>query len=161
MLMDRPRTHRWFVDRPNVLVVACSDGRLQEMTDDFLSRDLGISRYDRFYAPGGAGALASSGRDFSRARQMRQECRYLIDLHQIARVILLFHGPSTEGPAAAVCADYRRKLPYASIETLRGRQDEDAHELAKDAHEFAGEASVGLYRCEVDAAGAATFVNLE
>jgi len=63
--------------------------------------------------------------------------------------------------AAAVCADYRRKLRYASAETLRGRQDEDAHELAKDAHEFAGEASVGLYRCEVDAAGAATFVNLQ
>src|SRR6185295_19840569 len=86
--------HRWSVERPNVLVIACSDGRLQEMTDDFLGDDLGIKRYDRFYAPGGAGALASTGRDFSRARVMRQECRYLIDLHHVGRAILLFHGPA-------------------------------------------------------------------
>lgn len=161
MTLTKTTPHRWTVDRPNVLVVACSDGRLQEITDDFLSHDLGITRYDRFYAPGGAGALAASGRDFTRARHMREECRYLIDLHQIARVVLLFHGPGGRGPVTAVCADYRRKLPYTSVETVRARQNEDAHELVKTAHEFAGDASVDLYRCEVDETGAAAFTHLD
>jgi hypothetical protein len=155
------REHRWTVDRPNVLVVACSDGRLQEVTDDFLSNALGITRYDRFFAPGGAGALAATGRDFSRARHMREECRYLIELHQIARVVLLFHGPAPAGPAEAVCADYRRKLPYASATAVRDRQNEDAQELSKSAREFAGDASIHFYRCEVDEAGKAQFVDLD
>ncbi len=161
MTTSKPTSHIWTVDRPNILVVACSDGRLQEVTDDFLSNDLGITRYDRFYAPGGAGALAATGKDFSRARHMREECRYLIELHQVMRVILLFHGPASDGPAGAVCADYRRKLPYASSLMVRDRQNEDAHELSKTAREFAGNASIQLFRCEVDATGHASFVSLD
>jgi bifunctional non-homologous end joining protein LigD len=34
------------------MVVACSDGRLQEATDAFLAREFKITRYDRFYVPG-------------------------------------------------------------------------------------------------------------
>ena len=160
MSMDESNEPHWTVERPNVLVVACSDGRLQEVTDAFLSHSLGITRYDRFYAPGGAGALSATGRDFSRARRMREECHYLIDLHRITRAILLFHGPAADGPAEAVCADYRRKLPYAAASALRDRQNEDAHELLKTANEWAGEAAVDFYRCEVDKAGFATFVSL-
>jgi hypothetical protein len=33
---------------------------LQENLDDFLHRGLGITHYDRLYAPGGGGALATS-----------------------------------------------------------------------------------------------------
>ncbi len=53
---------KWSADRPHTLVIACSDGRLQEQTDEFLHRQLGLSGFDRFYVPGGGGALASSGR---------------------------------------------------------------------------------------------------
>jgi hypothetical protein len=155
------REHRWSVERPNILVVACSDGRLQEVTDDFLLNALGISRYDRFYAPGGAGALAATGRDFSRAQAMRAECRYLVELHRITRVVLLFHGPAPTGPATAICADYQRKLPEASGAIVRERQNADAHELHLHAREFAAEASIHFYRCEVDENGWATFVNLD
>ena len=154
-------SHRWREDRPNVLVVACSDGRLQEVTDDFLATDLGVTRYDRFYAPGGAGALAATGRDFSRARQMRQECKYLVELHQVGRVILLFHGPAETGPPAAICADYKRKLPFASAKDVRAKQSDDARELLKASHEFAGDASVDVYRCEVHPDGRAEFVEID
>ena len=58
---------RWTPARPNALVVACSDGRLQEATDAFLASEFKITRYDRFYVPGGGGALASSGTDPARA----------------------------------------------------------------------------------------------
>ncbi len=98
----------WLPDRPSTLVIACSDGRLQEATDDFLGRYLRVTRYDRFYVPGGAGALAASGRDFLRAQQLRRECRYLVDLHGVRDIVMLFHGPTMDGPLAAACADYRR-----------------------------------------------------
>ena len=41
----------WDPARPHVLVVACSDGRLQEATDAFLDRVLGIRRCGRSRTP--------------------------------------------------------------------------------------------------------------
>jgi hypothetical protein len=152
---------RWTPARPNTLVVACSDGRLQEATDAFLSREFKINRYDRFYVPGGGGALASSGTDELRAQQMCAECKYLVDMHAVRRVILLFHGPSAEGRIEAACADYRRKLPWANIPQLRAQQEADAVDLLKRRREYASDAGVLLFRCEVDAAGRISFVNLD
>ena len=148
----------WLPDRPSTLVIACSDGRLQEATDDFLARHLGVTRYDRFYVPGGAGALAASGRDFLRAQQVRREVRYLVDLHAVSRIVLLFHGPAAKGQIAAACADYRRKLPWASVTELRLRQVQDAAELDLRREEWAGTAEVSMYRCEVDETSAMRFV---
>jgi hypothetical protein len=143
------------------MVVACSDGRLQEATDTFLAREFKITRYDRFYVPGGGGALASSGADPARALQMCAECKYLVDLHAVRRVIVLFHGRSAAGRIEAACADYRRKLPWANLAELRAQQESDAVDLLKRRREWAGEAGVLLYRCEVDAAGRLAFVNLD
>jgi len=152
---------RWTPGRPNAMVVACSDGRLQEATDAFLVREFKITRYDRFYVPGGGGALASSGTDSARAVQMCAECKYLVDLHAVRRVIVLFHGPSAAGRIEAACADYRRKLPWANLAELRAQQEADALDLLKRRREWAAEAGVLLYRCEVDAAGQLAFVNLD
>ena len=158
--MRVPVSGTWSPARPNVLVVACSDGRLQEATDVFLANHLGVVRYDRFYVPGGAGALVASGYDFARAQQMRRECRYLIKLHGIGRIVLLMHGPVAGGPAEASCADYRRKLPRASVEQLREQQTMDANELMRQRTKWAGLATVVVYRCEIDAGGAITFADL-
>ena len=152
---------RWSPARPNALVVACSDGRLQEATDAFLAREFQITQYDRFYIPGGGGALASSGTDLVRAQQMCAECRYLVELHAVKRVILLFHGPSAAGRIEAACADYRRKLPWAPLAELRTRQELDAVDLLTRRREWAADAAVLLYRCEVDSAGGLMFVNLD
>jgi hypothetical protein len=152
---------RWTPARPNAMVVACSDGRLQESTDAFLVREFKITRYDRFYIPGGGGALASSGADPVRAQQMCAECKYLVDLHAVRRVILLFHGPSASGRIEAACADYRRKLPWANLTELRAQQEADAVDLLKRRREWASDAGVMLYRCEVDASGQLAFVNLD
>jgi hypothetical protein len=151
---------QWSSDRPNTLVIACSDGRLQEATDDFLTHHLQVTRYDRFYVPGGAGALASSGRDFLRAQQLRRECRYLVELHGVRHIVMLFHGPTKDGVIAAACADYRRKLPWASVTELRGRQELDAQELGRTRDDWAGAAAVAMYRCEVDGRGVIRFVDL-
>ena len=153
--------HRWTPDRPHTLVVACSDGRLQEATDAFLSRELGLTQFDRFYVPGGGGALASSGRDFIRAQQLRKECAYLIELHAVQRVVLLFHGPASGGPAESVCADYRRKMPWASPELVSLKQQQDSIDLVERRSEWASQASVSAYRCEVHVGGVITFRALE
>ena len=134
---------------------------MQEATDTFLAREFKITRYDRFYVPGGGGALASSGTDPVRAQQMCAECKYLVDLHAVRRVIVLFHGPSAAGRIEAACADYRRKLPWANLAQLREQQEADAVDLLKRRREWASEADVLLYRCEVDSAGQLTFVNLD
>ena len=157
--MSAPRI--WTTDRPHTLVVACSDGRLQDPTDDYLHGELNLAGFDRFYVPGGGGALAASAPDFFRAVQMRKECAYLIELHEVSRVILLFHGPSTTGPAAAVCADYHRKLPSASPAAVAERQRLDAIELFKTRHEWAGTVDVSAFRCEVDDKHHVAFVDLE
>ncbi len=152
---------RWKVDRPHTLVVACSDGRLQDQTDEFLHGQLRLAGFDRFYVPGGGGALAASGPDFFRSIQMRTECAYLIKLHEVQRVILLFHGPSSKGPADACCADYRRKLPHSTPLELAERQRLDAIELMKIRHEWAGTAEVSAYRCEVSEVLDVSFVDLD
>jgi hypothetical protein len=150
----------WLPDRPETLVIACSDGRLQEATDEFLAHHLQVTRYDRFYVPGGGGALAASGRDFLRAQQLRRECRYLVELHEVRHIVTLFHAPASDGPLAAACADYRRKLPWASVTELRGRQEQDAEELSRIHEEWAGSAEVVMYRCEVDSRGVIRFAQL-
>lgn len=159
--MEFDPAHRWTPARPNALVVACSDGRLQEATDDFLARQFKITRYDRFYVPGGGGALAASGTDDVRAHQMCGECRYLVELHAVKRVILLFHGPSSAGRIESACADYRRKLPWATLTELRRRQELDAVDLLDRRREWAADADVLVYRCEVASDGELNFVNLD
>lgn len=151
---------KWTNVRPHTLVVACSDGRLQDQTDSFLHGKLNLAGFDRFYVPGGGGALSSSGPDFFRAVQMRKECLYLVQLHEVSRVILIFHGPSAKGPADAVCADYRRKFPASPPAEVADRQRFDAAELMKISHEFAGKAAVSAYRCEVDEQNEVSFVEL-
>lgn len=151
---------RWDRTRPRVLVVACSDGRLQEATDEFLTRELGITHYDRLYVPGGPGALSASGLDFIRAQQVRLECKYLVQLHGVQHLIALFHGPAEDGPADAVCADYQRKFARATPAELRAQQEEDARDLLRYRHEWSDRAGVSIYRCEVGAGQQIRFVRL-
>jgi hypothetical protein len=60
-----------------------------------------------------------------------------------------------------MCADYRRKLPWANLTHLRPRQEADAADLLSRRREWASEAGVLLFRCEVDPAGSLAFVNLD
>ena len=137
----------WNEQRPQALVIACSDGRLQENLDDFLHTSLRIAHYDRLYAPGGAGALVSSGVELLRPDQFRRECRFLLGAHAIQHLYLIFHGPAEDGPEEAMCGDYRRKLPRATLTAIRKRQAEDAIELKRI--DWGSPVDVYTYRCEV------------
>ena len=152
---------KWDPTRPRILVVACSDGRLQENVDDFLRTSLGIHRYDRLYAPGGPGALAPTAFDHLRADALQRECTALIRLHGIEEVLLLFHGPAPEGPDEAVCADYRRKYPSATAAEIRARQNADARDLLRSGYGWRDKVRARVFRGEIGADHAIRFVPIE
>lgn len=140
----------WQFDRPHVLVVACSDGRYQKALDEFLRQDLGITYYDRMYVPGGPGALASSSLSYFRGDQFRQETAFLIERHGINRVVLVFHGPQQgSGPPEATCADYDRKMPYASPIEIHTQHEKDLIEILRGMRRENRDLIIEIFRAEV------------
>jgi hypothetical protein len=150
----------WNRKRPSKLVIACSDGRLQENLDEFLERKLGITRYDRVYAPGGPGALATSGVEFLRSDIFRRECEFLVTAHQVEDVYLIFHGPSEDGPDEAMCADYRRIFPRHTARQVREEQEKDLTEVLGAGFGWQRGVRIHAYRCEVTGIGEIQFVCL-
>jgi len=137
-------------ERPHVLVVACSDGRYQNVLDDFLRNHLGITDYDRVYIAGGPGALASSSLSYFRGDQFRQETAFLIERHGIERIVLIFHGPLLDGgPKEAVCADYDRKMPYASPAEIHAQHEKDLKEVLRDIRKMNAALQIQIFRAEV------------
>lgn len=147
----------WRPDLPAGLVVACSDGRHQEELDAFL-RTLGVQAYDRVYVPGGPGALATGGGEFTRAHRVRSDCLFLIEAHQLKQVFLFFHGPAPGGPEAAVCGDYQRKMSGRHASEIAHQQDADAIDLLRGV--FPVHLSLHLYRIEVLPDASVRFVQL-
>lgn len=157
--MEVFHTHRnWNEQRPETLVIACSDGRFQEEVDEFLQRHLAIDHYDRLYVPGGAGALATSADELIRADRFRTECQFLIGSHWIERVILMFHGPAEDSPTEALCGDYKRRLPAATPDDIRRQQERDAEQIQRDG--LWDGVRLEIYRCEVTTDGLVRFVQM-
>ena len=142
---------------PHVLVIACSDGRLREATDEFLATERKLAHYDRLYLPGGGGALAGSGPESLRAQQHRAECRFLVEAHGVGQILLLFHGPTEDGPEFALCGDYRRKAPGATARQIRAQQERDIRDLLEQRESWAGNAQVLVFRAEVTGSRAVVF----
>jgi hypothetical protein len=143
-----------------VLVIACSDGRIQEPVDEFMGSE-GVTHYDRLYVPGGPGALTSSGVSFMRADHFRRECGVLIAAHGVSDVYLIFHGPAADGPPEATCVDYRLKLPTWTPEQIRVQQQRDAAAIILHGFGWQVNPRVLPFRCEVTAAGGIQFVSLD
>ncbi len=152
----------WSSERPHVLVVACSDGRLQRNLDDFLNHHLGIRNYDRMYMPGGPGALAASGDEPQRTEQMRSQGLFLIEAHVIQDLLLVFHGAaangdSWDGPTEACCADYKRKLPELNIEQINAQHEADYLDILHRINSTYPQVRVRGFRAEVIADGRVRF----
>lgn len=148
----------WNDARPRVLVVACSDGRLQENLDEFLNAR-GISHYDRLFVPGGPGALASSGYELIRHDQLRRETQFLIVAHGVEELFLIFHGAAPDGPEAAACADYKRKLPGLDAAQINAVQETDVAELLR-LFAWPTHLQVRIFRAEVGGDAKVRFVAL-
>jgi hypothetical protein len=154
--------HTWSKERPRILVVACSDGRYQQSLDEFLDRHLGITTYDRLYAPGGPGAMASSTFSYFRGEQFRQDAAFLVAAHALDAIVFIFHGPALrEGPDEATCADYRRKMPGASTSEIHCQQEADLQEAVKAVTKVNPAIEIEAFRAEVRADGRVQFVPLK
>ncbi len=155
-------SYLWEKSRPRILIIACSDGRYQQSLDDFLYRHLGITHYDRLYAPGGPGALAPSTFSYFRGEQFRQESAFLIDAHSLEEIIFIFHGPVEHGgPLEATCADYRRKMHSARTAEIYKQQETDLQEAAQAAVKANKNIHMRAFRAEVRADMHVEFVPLQ
>lgn len=153
--------HLWQKERPHILIIACSDGRYQQSLDDFLNHHLGITHYDRLFAPGGPGALAPSTFSYFRGEQFRQESAFLIDAHSLEEIIFIFHGPvDHEGPNEATCADYRRKMHSARTTEIYRQQEVDLQEAVKAVVKANKDLRMRAFRAEVRADMHVQFVPL-
>lgn len=85
--------------------VYCSDGRLGDHVDDFLHNGLGLPRYDRLACPGGPVALAGRLAAHWEGRGVDEQLRFLAQVHEIRRVVLIAH---------VGCAYYSARLHLAA-----------------------------------------------
>jgi len=161
---ERPfvSTNVWHAARPRILIIACSDGRYQQSLDEFLTYHLDITHYDRLYAPGGPGALASSALSYFRGEHFRQEAAFLIDAHELEEIIFIFHGPmDKQGPSEATCADYRRKRQGAGTQEIYIQQEADLQEAVRAVVKANKNIRVSAFRAEVRADMRVQFVSLK
>jgi hypothetical protein len=90
----------------------CSDGRVGEHFDDFMSDGLKLPRYDRLALPGGPACLAGYTEARLEEEGVIDELRFLVTAHKLTRIVLIQH----EG-----CAFYQNRLKVReqSIEQLQ------------------------------------------
>lgn len=140
--------------------MACSDGRLQASTDEFLQRSLNITDYDRLYIPGGTGAMAFGGSEFIRADTFRRSFLFLVQAHGSEQVILLTHAATDDGPPEAVCAHYRRVMSRASVAEIRQQQARDVADVARDLASELRSVRLRAFQADVTAALSVSFTEV-
>ncbi|HEY3330070.1 MAG TPA: carbonic anhydrase [Capsulimonadaceae bacterium] len=150
----------WYPSRPHILVIACSDGRLQKSLDDFLHENMGVTDYDRLFAPGGPGAFTPDGVEPVRSAQFLQELRFLVRAHGIERIILVFHSAAEGGPVDSICGDYMRLFPGADQKKVADQQSRDLVEVIELISKNFPEVEIQSFRAEVTAKHHVRFVEL-
>ncbi|HVZ95116.1 MAG TPA: carbonic anhydrase [Phycisphaerales bacterium] len=81
---DRARIH--------AAAIYCSDGRIGEHFDEFLSDGLRLPRYDRVALPGGPACLAGHTQANLEEKGVVDELKFLVEVHQLKRVVLIAHS---------------------------------------------------------------------
>lgn len=92
-------------DRIHAASVYCSDGRLGEAFDDFLTHGLHLPRYDRVALPGGPACFAGYAETRLAEQGVMHELKFLVEAHSLDRVILIQH---------ANCAFYGQRLEVSN-----------------------------------------------
>jgi hypothetical protein len=87
--------------RLHAAAIYCSDGRMGDHFDEFLQTGLRLPRYDRVALPGGPACLADHTQAHVQAEGVVEELRFLVDVHELKRIVLVAH----EG-----CAFYTARL---------------------------------------------------
>lgn len=120
-------------ERIHAAAVYCSDGRLGEQFDEFLTQGLKLPRYDRIAMPGGPAALAEHAATRLEHAAVADELKFLVEVHGLDRIVLIQHQN---------CAFYTRRLNLSPPDAERQQR----HDL-KRARDFAREVT-GVERIE-------------
>jgi hypothetical protein len=105
----------WSAERPETLVVCCSDGRWHAQMVEFVHNEVS-QRADLYAVPGGPAVLDPWNSSFDEARAFEASMRLFAGHHNITGVWLIAH----EG-----CAWYATKHPHFEPREIRQRQIED------------------------------------
>ncbi|MEM6316009.1 MAG: carbonic anhydrase [Planctomycetota bacterium] len=98
--------------------IYCSDGRIGEHVDDFMTNALDLPHYDRIAVPGGPAALVARPDAALPPERMLGELRFLIEAHNLQRIVLIQHDD---------CGFYHARVKETDIEAVQRR---DVDELA-------------------------------
>ena len=116
MVSDRYiATEPWKADRPENLVVCCSDGRWHEQVEDFIRAQVS-ERADMYVVPGGPAAFDIWNSSFDESQALEKSFRFLVEHHSLSTIWLIAHQD---------CAYYRAKQRSAGDASLRRRQYTD------------------------------------
>ena len=127
-------TH-WEQERIHAVVLYCSDGRFGEQFDDFSYNYLRLFRYDRLAIPGGPAELARGTNP-----ALQQHMRFLLDVHQLERVVLIQHQ---------ACAYYGQVLGVAP-ERIESVQRDDLMRAADAVRRIDSRLMVEAYLAQGD-----------
>ena len=94
-------TQPYHTEPMNALVVYCSDGRVCEQCDEFITRGLNLPRYDRVTVPGGPASLVGHDKAKLPHTGVLDDLKLLVDGHGIDRIVLIQHED---------CAFYKVRL---------------------------------------------------
>ncbi|HEV2295696.1 MAG TPA: carbonic anhydrase [Tepidisphaeraceae bacterium] len=101
--------------RIHAAAIYCSDGRLGEHFDDFLTQGLKLPRYDRLALPGGPAALAEHAATTLEHAAVADELKFLVEVHGLDRVVLIQHQN---------CAFYTNRLKLSGFNVEQQQRDD-------------------------------------
>ncbi len=113
--MTDASTKPWSAERPQTLLVCCSDGRYHPHLEEFALRRVS-ERPDLIALPGGPAAIDAWTSSFDHARVFAESFELLLASHDLRSIWLVAH----EG-----CSYYRHKHPGLDAAGLAQRQQDD------------------------------------
>src|SRR5262245_15443092 len=105
----------WTDERPETLLVCCSDGRYHPHLEEFALQRVS-ERPDLIALPGGPAAIDAWASSFDHARVFSESFELLCASHDLRSIWLVAH---------AGCSYYRRKYPGLDAAGLTNRQHDD------------------------------------
>lgn len=110
----------WNGETDRTLVVACSDPRFREATEEFFQNHFGLNRYDSLFIPGGPICVLLTSSMFFVIRPL---LRWLCQSHHLKKVISVSHFD---------CGYYKYRYPRLSEDERRNRQVVDLKQFGVD-----------------------------
>jgi hypothetical protein len=117
----------WSMDRPETLVVCCSDGRYHAQIEEFVRHEVS-ERADLLALPGGPACIDPWTSSFDEARVFEQAMRLFSTAHDLHSVWLIAHHG---------CAYYATKHPGRDVAALKELQVADllrARSIVRSSH---------------------------